>query len=642
MAKKRKKHQLNALQTGFQLHWYEIRDIIGQGGFGITYLAYDRNLAHEVAIKEYMPIELATRHPDGSVVPLSPEYEERYVWGQGRFLAEARTLGQFKHPNIVRVRNVFETNNTAYMVMDYELGETLQEILARRKILDEGDLGTVMFPIIDGMKLVHAHGFIHRDIKPGNIFIRVDGDPVLLDFGSARQALETSRGSMTSLFSKGYAPIEQYNSNEEQGPWTDIYGLGATMYRCIAGVPPADAIDRSSAISIAGRDTYVAAVEVGEGRYSQALLEAIDYAMRFRRYERPQSINDLLMVMRNLGAEFEKGVVKNPEPLITAPKPPPPMHEPEMITDIPANPSPAPPGAEARASPPPRSRQRHDSEAPVITKPTAVPSAPVPGVKAAPEPEAPPQKSPPLQGDDEFMELYTHAQEGNPEAQTELAYRLAKGVGTEKNEIEAVNWYRRAAEQNHTPAQFSLGVMYAKGRGVEQDFRSAFKWYLKAAAQGDAGAQAMIAGLYLKGVGTPPDPKAAFDWTLRAAKRGHPASMFKVGEMFAQGVGAQQNLEEALRWYRKAADKGVVDAQINLAFMYGKGQGVERDDSQAFKWYRKAADSGNPIAQFNLGVIYAKGRGMPQDLKEARKWYQLAANQGDQNAERALSRMGGQ
>ncbi|MEM6998647.1 MAG: serine/threonine-protein kinase, partial [Pseudomonadota bacterium] len=242
-----KKRHLNALKTGQKLHWYEIRDILGQGGFGITYLAQDLNLGHEVAIKEYLPVDLSIRTKSGTVSPVSEEHHERYYWGLERFLDEARTLGQFKHPNIVQVRNVFEANNTAYMVMEYELGETFQDILNRRKTISEADLKTIIFPIVDGMKVVHAAGFIHRDIKPANIFLRVDGDPVLLDFGSARTSLEQGNQSLTSIFSRGYAPIEQYNtSDESQGAWTDIYALGATMYRAVSGVPPTDAVDRSA------------------------------------------------------------------------------------------------------------------------------------------------------------------------------------------------------------------------------------------------------------------------------------------------------------------------------------------------------------------------------------------------------------
>lgn len=564
MPKKRSKHQLNAIQPGYQLHWYEIRDILGQGGFGITYLAVDRNLDHEVAIKEYMPVDLATRTVDGSVVPLAPDREEAYRWGLERFLEEARTIGQFKHPNIVRVRNVFEANSTAYMVMDYELGESLQEILSRRKVLDEEDIETVILPIMDGMKHVHAHGFIHRDIKPGNIFIRVDGDPVLLDFGSARQAVEQSGGSLTSIFSKGYAPIEQYNSRDEQGSWTDIYAFGATMYRAIAGVPPADAIDRSSAISLVGRDTYVPAIEIGEGRYSRSLLEAIDRAMQFRRQDRPQSITELLAVLHGT-----KGVAARRNDHVPAPRKETGAAQPSVSLD----------------------------------------------------------------------EWKRRAEQGDPDAQCELAFIYAKGINTERNEAEAVEWYRKAAEQGHTGAQFNLGVMYAKGRGVAQSFEQAMKWYDRAAEQGHTIAQATLATMYMKGVGAAKDLQVAFDWSLRAAKRGHVNSMFNLAEMYFHGTAVEQDLEEAFRWYRKAAEKGHITAQINLGYMYGKGQGVPRDDAAAIQWYRRAAESGNPNAQYNLGVIYAKGRGTGRDIGEARKWYALAAAQGESHAEQALARL---
>jgi len=186
---------------------------------------------------------------------------------------------------------VFEANNTAYMVMEYELGETFQEILNRRKTISETDLKTIIFPIVDGMKVVHATGFIHRDIKPANIFLRVDGDPVLLDFGSARQSLEQGNQSLTSIFSRGYAPIEQYHSTEEtQGPWTDIYALGATMYRAISGIPPMDAVDRSAAIAQIDSDTYVSIAEICGNDYSEDFLKAIDHAMQFRIQDRPQTM----------------------------------------------------------------------------------------------------------------------------------------------------------------------------------------------------------------------------------------------------------------------------------------------------------------------------------------------------------------
>ncbi|OGT74517.1 MAG: hypothetical protein A2W76_09070 [Gammaproteobacteria bacterium RIFCSPLOWO2_12_47_11] len=282
----------NSLKLGHKLHWYRIEKILGQGGFGITYLAHDFNLDRQVAIKEYLPIELAVRERDFSVHPVTEDHGEKFRWGLDRFVTEARTLARFKHPNIVHVLNVFEENNTAYMVMEYEQGESLQEILSRRKTLEEAELINILIPVLGGLQKVHDAGFIHRDIKPANIFIREDGSPVLLDFGSARQALSMATQTLTSLVSPGYAPYEQYYSkSDQQGPWTDIYGLGATLYRAISGKAPMDAVDRSRAILKGEQDIFVPASQIGKGRYSERFLLAIDHALQFKEEDRPKTIS---------------------------------------------------------------------------------------------------------------------------------------------------------------------------------------------------------------------------------------------------------------------------------------------------------------------------------------------------------------
>ncbi len=281
----------NSLKPGHKIHWYEIRDILGQGGFGITYLAFDPNLEKFVAIKEYLPIELAVREGDASVHPVSENHSEHYSWGLDRFITEARTLSKFKHPNIVHVLSVTEENNTAYMVMEYEEGESLQDKLAGKKTLDETEIMKILIPILGGLEVIHAAGFIHRDIKPGNIFIRKDGSPVLLDFGSARHALGEETKTLTTLVSPGYAPFEQYFSkSDEQGQWTDIYSLGATLYRAVTGMTPHDAVDRSNAILKTSKDTNVPAIEIARDNYSERLLAAIDHAIAFRIEDRPQTI----------------------------------------------------------------------------------------------------------------------------------------------------------------------------------------------------------------------------------------------------------------------------------------------------------------------------------------------------------------
>ena len=284
---------LNGLPTDYQLHWYKIEQIIGQGAFGITYLAEDVNLDRKVAIKEYMPAQLTIRAEDHSAQPVSKQEAEKYFWGRDRFLNEARLLADVEHPSVVQVLSVFETNNTAYMVMQYERGESLDNILRRHGTLDQNQLLEVLYPIMEGLDYIHSRNIIHRDVKPSNIYIREDGPPVLLDFGSARRSLQTRTAQLTSLVTPGYAPIEQYGERaSKQGPWTDLYGLGATLHRCITGSPPPDAINRSESIATESQDTYCPTQTITEHEFCPALLEAIECALAFRPQDRPQSISE--------------------------------------------------------------------------------------------------------------------------------------------------------------------------------------------------------------------------------------------------------------------------------------------------------------------------------------------------------------
>jgi hypothetical protein len=282
----------NALPENHQLHWYSVQRVLGIGGFGITYLARDMNLERLVAIKEYVPGQLAARAADRGIQPLSGEHAEDFQWGLRRFIDEARTLTRFEHPNVVRVLNVFEMHGTAYMVMTYETGESLQQVLKRERMLSEARLVRLLVPLLSGLELIHSRGFVHRDIKPANIFIREDGSPVLLDFGSARQTRgHSDPQTLTTLVSPGYAPIEQYTSkSDRQGPWTDIYGMGATLYRAVSGSAPSSATDRSAQIMQGMKDDLPPLSAVAAGRYSPKFLAAVDHALAFRIEDRPQSI----------------------------------------------------------------------------------------------------------------------------------------------------------------------------------------------------------------------------------------------------------------------------------------------------------------------------------------------------------------
>ena len=226
---------------------YLIGRILGKpGGFGITYLAYDTRLQNLVAIKEYLPRDQAGRDTDHlTITPHSADDEELFKFGLTQFLAEARTLAQFDHPNVVKVKTFFDENSTGYLVMDYYEGLTLSEYLEHQggKLPEKTAVGILM-PILDGLREVHAKGFLHRDIKPQNIYLTTGNRPILLDFGAARFAMGERSRSLSVVLSEGYAPYEQYHRRGEQGPWTDIYACAAVLYHMVTGELPPPATER--------------------------------------------------------------------------------------------------------------------------------------------------------------------------------------------------------------------------------------------------------------------------------------------------------------------------------------------------------------------------------------------------------------
>jgi serine/threonine protein kinase len=276
---------VQALPPGTRLGDYRLDAMIGHGGFGITYRAFDAQLAKVVAIKEYLPLECAIRQADGQVVPRSARLADDFAWGRERFLDEARALARFRHPHIVPVLRYFEANGTAYTVMEFEDGKNVAELLrdpGRR--LPTDDVRRLVDGLLRGLGAVHAQGFLHRDIKPANIIIRRDGVPILVDFGAARQAMGGRSRSLTGVLTPQYAPIEQYALDGKQGPWSDIYSAAAVLYHAIAGQVPPDAAAR------VGKDPYRPLAETEGDRFAPAFLAAIDRAMAFAPADRPQSV----------------------------------------------------------------------------------------------------------------------------------------------------------------------------------------------------------------------------------------------------------------------------------------------------------------------------------------------------------------
>lgn len=286
---------VNALPTGTRLAEYEVVDVLGTGGFGITYRAWDTTLEKYVAIKEYLPRDFATRTNTRTVVPTSQADRADYEWGLTRFLDEARTLARFDHPHVNKVHRHFEAHGTAYLVLEYVEGETLSTLLERQGRLNEAQITGLLTDVLSGLEEVHAAGFVHRDLKPGNLMVRPDGNVVVLDFGAARQAVGQRSKSITSILTPGYAPIEQYDTKaEDVGPWSDIYALGMVAYRSISGLGDKDlpdAVTRSRAARKGSGDVEPA-VSIGQERYDARLLRAIDWAMTLEEDARPQSIGE--------------------------------------------------------------------------------------------------------------------------------------------------------------------------------------------------------------------------------------------------------------------------------------------------------------------------------------------------------------
>ncbi len=663
----------NSLKPGYQLHWYRIEKILGQGGFGITYLAYDFNLDRKAAIKEYLPIELAVRERDFSVHPVTEDQGEKFRWGLDRFITEARTLAKFKHPNIVHVLNVFEENNTAYMVMEYEQGESLQDILSRRKTLEEAELINILIPVLGGLQKVHEAGFIHRDIKPANIFIREDGSPVLLDFGSARQALSMATQTLTSLVSPGYAPYEQYYSkSDQQGPWSDIYGLGATMYRAVSGMAPMDAVDRSRAILKGDKDNFVSAIEIGKGRYSERFLLAIDHALQFKEEDRPQTISAWKSEFDLPEDPIKKAVIA--ERITTQPgtKVLEKRQQKKWLfvkvallgviisiatayfyrDEIQDYLGPTKEQLEVE-------RQHVEEEKRLASlkqqeeenlrrkgeeeKRAEAETQHLAEIEQQKQEEARKQEAEKRQREEAIKTLLSDAQEDFN------ALRLASPDGNN-----ALEKYNKVLEIEPMDKEANEGIQNIVNKYVElsrvaretKDFAKA-KVYLDKAEQilpGDERVKSEKANLenaYAKinndelfktalDVYELNQYEKAFPIFKSLAENEHAGGQYYLAEMYGSGHGVLRNDSLADKWYKISAQNGYADAQNLYGNLFAK------NDSESMEWLLKAAEQGHAQAQLSVGINYAHGKGVSKDNNIAYKWIKTAAEQGYPPAQQSL------
>lgn len=282
------------LPPGTRIDDFIIDRVLGGGGFAIVYRAQSLHEVQDVVIKEYFPAKLAKRDDNSMVCSLDESTQAMFLQGRKLFFQEASVLASLEHPNIASIIGFFHANGTVYTAMRYDRGVSLYGYIKRKGgRLPEERILSIILPVLDCLRLVHSRGLLHLDIKPGNIYLRQDAGPMLLDFGAVRKLARSASSHVFPIVTHGFSPIEQSRRNVRLGPWTDLYALGATVRACIEAKAPPSARDRMQ------EETLVPASTAFAGEYSPRFLVAIDFAMMLHPAMRPQTVDDFLAMLPN-------------------------------------------------------------------------------------------------------------------------------------------------------------------------------------------------------------------------------------------------------------------------------------------------------------------------------------------------------
>lgn len=554
---------------------YLIGKVLGEGGFGITYIGFDLRLEERVAIKEFYPAGSVTRYAKHSaeVEATSAEGEVLLEREREKFLTEARTMLRFSgESSIVHVKDFFYANSTAYIVMEYIDGVTMQRRLKEKgPEKDFNKLLDMLRPVMRDLDDVHRAGFIHRDISPSNLMVNKSGSVKLLDFGTAREVSEEGEKSLSVVLKPAFAPEEQYHRHGKQGPWTDVYALCATMYKLCTGVTPESSVDRLLGDSLEPPSKFGVKISPQQ---EAALMRGL--AVHWE--DRIQSVAELLEELDK--AAKGKAVLK-------------------------AERSNKPKADKKEKTGKPKKREGLAILAGIVTV-LVIGLSVVFGTGAA-------QNSIGLVVDflgnsTEAVKWYTLAADrGFTDAQYKLGICYANGNGVAKSYTEAVKWYKLAADKGFADAQNNLGVCYEIGRGVEQSYEKAVKWYRLAADQGNSNAQSNLGACYGNGEGVEQSYEEAVKWYKLSAEQKNANGQNRLGVCYEYGRGVDRDYEKAVKLYRLAADQGNMYGQYNLGRCYESGTGVERSYEKAAEWYRLAADNGHEDAQYRLDSLKNNG-----------------------------------
>jgi serine/threonine protein kinase/TPR repeat protein len=659
----------NALKLGSKLESFVIEEILGAGGFGITYKAYAEHLGAYVAIKEFFPVDNAVRKDNVTVAPRSNKDQEFFQYGLDAFKEEARTLAHFAgHPNIVHVYHYLKANGTAYMVMQYEQGQTFGQWLQTHPTPSQDQLLTLFIPVLDGLREVHKQNYLHRDIKPDNIYIRSDGRPLLIDFGSARQTLGSRSRSLAIVLSEGYAPTEQYSRNGDLGSWTDIYAIGASLYYAVRYSqthehPPA-ATERSYAKMQGQPDPREPAINIGRSRYSANFLQAIDWALACMPKDRPQTVQDFQRVLLKEWSRYEQEQERPTPPPPPAPPPIAPKtnkglvwlstgaailtllgaglficqmqqrHITELqqqqttVNDITTD-------ANKRLS----AQQASTGALSAVTQVQSViadtekaleqAQNAVEEIKAAGEQVS----TAGGQGQDQVVaDALIKAQ-----SHTDIAREAVQQVQSQLTIAQNAATEAQKSAENGMPAEAMSYKGAAAGAAEQATFQKkvAEDAAIKAREQMDIAERAAVSiartqPAYSSAPASPPVAvqPAAMPAYVQAAPAQQVPSLQGDIEV-AKAAYANEDYATAFRHYHVLASGGDVEVLNTLGVMYEQGKGVSQNYREAKTWYQQAAERGYGPAQKNMGRLYQLGSGVTKDHQEAVKWYRKAVDQGD-------------
>ena len=592
----------DALPQGYVLRDYTVEAVLGHGGFGIVYKARHNELDHVVAIKEYLPSELAVREAK-AIRAKSAECEAHFADGLRRFREEARALIEFQqNPSIVDCREFFRANGTAYLVMEYVEGLPLSEVLRQREAagqpFTESDLLGIAIPLAAGLAHIHRAGVIHRDIKPANILVRrSDQRPVLIDFGAAKQAVAEHSRSLAP-YTEGYAALEQV-ADGQLGPWTDLYGFGAVLWRMVAGgnrpwdpPNPVKVQSRANAHVREADDPLPTAIELGAARFSDRLLEVIDGCLQLRDTER---IRDSYRVMQVL----QGGDVVSREP--------PPVGQSDQGGHDVDRPDPV--GEEARAG-----RFSKGRSWKIVGVAAAITVAVVVSTVALIL----------RNGTVETPDRWSFSIEAQPPTATVAllngpeAYRpgMLLAPGQYEVEVSAPGFVTRRERVTHSQAETLLQVDLETIPDAE------------------------VAPLEIPSDVSEPfatDPAIATDQeSVRTddllqsnCGRGDWASCLALGESYLEGEGVPRNPARAADLFRRACEGQYPEGCYNLGYLYTAGEGVGFDDFRATDLFRRACEGGYPGGCTALGHSYQIGHGVLLNISRATEFYRKACNQGE-------------